>query len=122
LYQDKKILYIILTNLIFNAIKYSQENTPIDILVTRDKNISITITDKGIGIPFEDQKHIFNRFYRATNTTHLQGTGIGLNIVKSNIEALGGSISFNSIEKMGTQFTINFPQDIRTFTNLKNKQ
>ena len=114
MYQDKKIIYVILTNIIFNAIKYSHENTTIEIVVSKDKDISILVSDNGIGIPLEDQKHIFKRFFRASNTTHLQGTGIGLNIVKSNIEALGGKISFKSKENSGSIFTICIPQNITT--------
>jgi len=114
MYQDKKIIYVILTNIIFNAIKYSHENTTIEIVVLKDKDISVFVSDNGIGIPLEDQKYIFKRFFRASNTEHLQGTGIGLNIVKSNIEALGGKISFESIENSGSTFTICIPQSITT--------
>ncbi len=110
MYQDRKIVYIILSNILYNAIKYSQENTSIDINIIIDKNITISISDSGIGIPNEDQKYIFKRFYRASNTTHIQGTGLGLNIVKANIEALGGSISFNSEENQGTKFILIIPK------------
>jgi len=122
MYQDKKIIYVILTNIIFNAIKYSHENTTIEIVVIKDKDISILVSDNGIGIPKEDQKYIFKRFFRASNTAHLQGTGIGLNIVKSNIEALGGKISFKSKENKGTIFTICIPQVITTKQNFIEQQ
>ena len=122
IYQDRKTMYIILTNLLFNAIKYSAENTSIDIVVEYKKDIIIHISDQGIGIPIKDQKYIFKRFFRASNTTHLQGTGIGLNIVKSNIEALGGSISFNSIENKGTHFILRIPRTVDSMQNIKGEK
>lgn len=112
LYQDKRILHIIMTNIIFNAIKYSPEDSPIDIAVESGKMITITVSDKGIGIPKSEQKNIFSRFYRASNATHLQGTGIGLNIVKANVEGLGGKITFKSIENEGTTFTVKLPKSV----------
>ena len=111
IYQDKKIIQIIITNIVFNAIKYSPKNSKITISLEAKEYITINITDTGIGIPKKDQKLIFKRFYRGTNTTNIQGTGIGLNIVKSNIESLGGTISFVSILNKGTTFTLKIPFD-----------
>ncbi len=108
-YQDKKILNIIIRNILYNAIKYSPINSTIKIKVETNDNISILIEDNGIGIPLDDQKHIFKRFFRAKNALHFQGTGIGLNIVKHHIEELGGSISFKSIENKGTIVNIKLP-------------
>ena len=83
IFIDKRILKNIMFNLISNAIKYSNENTNIDIKLSRDGNtLTIEIKDQGIGIPLEDQAHIFERFYRANNIGNMQGTGLGLNIVK----------------------------------------
>ena len=113
IYQDKKIIKIIISNVLFNAIKYSPENSPIDVTVTDDEYLTIKISDKGIGIPKLDQKNIFKRFFRASNVSHLQGTGIGLNIVKSNIESLGGMIQFKSIEHEGTTFTLELPKNAK---------
>lgn len=112
LYQDKRIVHIILSNIIFNAVKYSPEDSPIDIAVESGKMITIKVTDKGIGIPLAEQKNIFSRFYRASNATHLQGTGIGLNIVKANVEGLGGKITFKSIEDKGTTFIVKLPINV----------
>ncbi len=113
IYQDKRIIQIIITNILYNAIKYSPENSPIDISVTSKNKIKIKITDKGIGIPKKDKKNIFERFFRASNATHLQGTGIGLNIVKANIEGLGGTIHFKSKENKGSTFVIKIPKDVK---------
>jgi len=111
LYQDEKILEIILSNLLHNAIKYSPENSIIDIEIEQDaKIVQFKITDKGIGIPINDQKFIFNRYFRAENVLITQGTGIGLNIVKSHVENLGGTISFTSIENSGSIFIIKLPK------------
>jgi signal transduction histidine kinase len=67
------------------------------------------ITDTGIGIPEEDQQHLFDRFYRARNSGNVQGTGLGLNIVKKYVELMDGEISFNSIFNEGTTFTVKIP-------------
>ncbi len=111
IFQDRKIVKIILNNLLYNAIKYSPENSPVEISVETDEFVTIKIADKGIGIPVEDQKNIFKRFYRASNAIHLQGTGIGLNIVKANVEGLGGSIRFTSKENKGTTFIVKLPKN-----------
>ena len=110
LYQDEKILELALSNLIFNAIKYSSENTIIDIEISQNKTTTIfKIKDNGIGIPIKDQKNIFNRYFRAKNVINIQGTGIGLNIVKDHLENLNGSITFISKEHKGSTFTIELP-------------
>lgn len=109
LYQDRKMLDVILTNLLYNAIKYSPENTSIKIVVKSDQNISIKIIDCGIGIPLEEQKYIFNRFFRASNVEHIPGTGIGLNIVKLHLDEIGGAIRFKSKLNQGTTFTVHIP-------------
>nr|WP_321247857.1 PAS domain S-box protein [uncultured Psychroserpens sp.] len=110
LYQDEKILELSLSNLIYNAIKYSSEHTVIDIDISQNKNTTVFIVkDNGIGIPERDQKNIFNRYFRAENALLMQGTGIGLNIVKDHLENLNGTISFKSIEHEGSSFTIELP-------------
>lgn len=107
---DEKILELTLTNLISNAIKYSPEHTPIKVnVIVIDNKLSIEIVDTGIGIPKKEQKHIFNRYFRAGNALTSQGTGIGLNIVKSHLENLNGSITFTSEENKGTIFSIKIP-------------
>jgi len=108
--QDKKILDIIIRNILYNAIKYSPENSIIRVNTSNNSCIKIKISDSGIGIPKDDQKHIFERFFRAKNALHFQGTGIGLNIVKHHIEELGGSINFTSEENIGTTFIIEIPK------------
>jgi PAS domain S-box-containing protein len=110
LYQDEKILELILSNLIGNSIKYSPEDTLIKFEVSPTENVIIfVVEDQGIGIPQKDQKHIFERYFRAENAVLNQGTGIGLNIAKTHLENLGGSIEFTSIENEGTKFVVKLP-------------
>ncbi|MBE0423108.1 MAG: PAS domain-containing sensor histidine kinase [Lutibacter sp.] len=110
LYQDEKILELILSVLIYNAIKYSPENSQIDIEISRNtKNIVFTITDQGMGIPKNDQKFVYDRYFRAENVLNIQGTGIGLNIVKEHLKNLGGTINFISKENKGSTFYVELP-------------
>jgi signal transduction histidine kinase len=110
IYIDGKILRNIMVNLISNAIKYSNENSPIDIrLKCEQQFLYVDIRDQGIGIPLEDQPHIFDRFYRANNIGNMQGTGLGLNIVKKYVEILSGEISFKSKPDKGTTFSLKIP-------------
>jgi PAS domain S-box-containing protein len=113
LYQDEKIIALILTNLVNNAIKYSSEHTMVSITVNQNENFTtMQVIDEGIGIPLKDQKSIFDRYFRAENVVNIQGTGIGLNIVKHHLENLGGTIYFESKENVGTTFTITIPNTI----------
>jgi signal transduction histidine kinase len=69
----------------------------------------MTVKDYGIGIPEEDHKHLFQRFFRAGNVSNIQGTGLGLNIVKRYVELLEGNITFTSQYKKGSIFTVSIP-------------
>lgn len=110
IYNDEKILDLVLGNLLNNAIKYSPENTTIDFNIVANENEFIfEVIDAGIGIPEKDQKHIFERYFRAENVLTNQGTGIGLNIIKGHLESLKGTISFKSIENKGTTFKVKLP-------------
>lgn len=110
LHQDEKILELVLSNLLSNAIKYSPENTLIKFdIETADGSITFKVVDQGMGIPKKDQKHIFERYFRAENALLNQGTGIGLNIAKVHLENLGGSINFKSEENAGTEFIVELP-------------
>jgi PAS domain S-box-containing protein len=107
---DSRILRNVLFNLLSNASKYSDENKSIKIECFVDRNSMIfSIHDEGIGIPLEDHKHMFDRFFRASNAGNVQGTGLGLNIVKRYVELLDGTISFNSEFGKGSVFTIVIP-------------
>jgi PAS domain S-box-containing protein len=110
IYIDGKILRNVMVNLISNAIKYSNENSLIEVMAKSDGHfLWMDIKDQGIGIPLEDQQHIFDRFYRANNIGNMQGTGLGLNIVKKYIEVMSGDISFKSKPNKGTTFSFKIP-------------
>lgn len=108
--SDTHLLTNIFNNICSNAIKYSMAGSTIycNQKVVRNRLV-IEIKDEGLGIPQEEQKHLFSRFYRATNVSNIQGTGLGLTIVKRYVDLLGGEISFSSTEGKGTTFTINLP-------------
>jgi PAS domain S-box-containing protein len=107
---DPKLLKNVLLNLISNAIKFSPEDSTIQVAASQDKKgLTIEIIDQGIGIGEEDQEHLFERFFRAKNSINIQGTGLGLNIVKKYLELMGGTIHFHSELNKGTTFIIRFP-------------
>jgi len=105
--SDKNIFRNILYNLLSNAIKYSGEKTPITCKVQKKGlNMVIEIKDQGIGIPARERRHIGTRFFRSSNVTHLQGTGLGLNIVRSYLNLLKGNLTFKSHQNKGTTFIL----------------
>lgn len=108
--SDKNIVRNILYNLLSNAIKYSEASTIIACKVKRKaNNMIIEIRDQGMGIPVADRKHIGSRFFRASNVSHLQGTGLGLNIVRSYLGYLKGQLTFRSHGDTGTTFIVTIP-------------
>lgn len=110
IHSDARILRNILFNLISNASKYSDEGKMINVdCKSGDHGIFFIIRDQGIGIPTEDQRHMFDRFFRASNAGNIQGTGLGLNIVKRYVELLKGEISFTSEAGKGSTFTVWIP-------------
>ncbi|MDQ7021790.1 MAG: ATP-binding protein [Candidatus Dojkabacteria bacterium] len=100
-------------NIIDNAIKYSPEKTKVEIKLEKlgNERIRISVKDQGIGIPEDQQDHIFQKFYRATNvlTENFDGTGLGLYYVKKSIEDLGGKVYFESQVNNGSTFYIELP-------------
>ena len=111
--SDKRILKNILFNLVSNAIKYSGESGKIHCkFYYKNDTVVIEVEDNGMGIPEADQKHLFNRFFRATNVENIQGTGLGLSIVRQYVELLSGTISFISKVGVGTNFIVRLPQKI----------
>lgn len=107
---DKQLLRNVLFNLLSNAIKYSDYDKNIFLRIkTGPGQIQIEVEDQGIGIPEQDQAHIFDRFFRANNAGNAQGTGLGLNIVHNYITLMGGDVSFRSEVGIGTTFMITLP-------------
>lgn len=112
-YSDNNLLKHVIVNLLSNAIKFSPENSIINIeSKIDDNNTLLQISDQGIGIPKSDQVHLFERFFRATNVTNIQGTGLGLHIVGRYVELLNGTIKYSSELEKGSTFTIQFPSRI----------
>jgi PAS domain S-box-containing protein len=110
IHTDSRMLRNILFNLLSNASKYSEANKTIHLTCeTHPGFIAVEIKDEGIGIPEEDQRHLFDRFFRASNAINIQGTGLGLNIVKRYLDLLNGTISFTSEYGKGSIFTIQLP-------------
>jgi len=109
--SDTGILRNVMFNLISNASKYSAEQKRIWITCERNKDrVVFHVKDEGFGIPDEDQKHLFDRFFRASNAGNIQGTGLGLNIVKRYVDLLQGEISFTSEFQKGSIFSVSIPQ------------
>jgi PAS domain S-box-containing protein len=109
-YLDPKLLKNILINLISNAIKFSPEKKNIQVRSrVDDYTISVEVKDSGIGISDEDQKHLFERFYRGKNAFNIQGTGLGLHIVGSYVDLMKGHIILHSEIEKGTTIKITFP-------------
>lgn len=104
---DKKLLKNILINLITNASKFSGEGSTITITAATDTGKSvIRVQDHGIGIAPEDLEHLFTSFFRGGNATNIQGTGLGLHIVKRYLDLMGGEIAIDSHLEEGTTVTI----------------
>lgn len=109
-FLDKRHLKNILFNLLSNAIKYSEEDKIIECtLESSGDAVLIRVKDEGIGIPKEDQPYLFTRFFRAHNAINIQGTGLGLNIVKRYVEMMQGKISYQSSLGKGSIFLVQLP-------------
>lgn len=109
-YMDCNLGKNILINLISNAIKYSPEGSPVLVETSVDEHsIRISVRDQGMGIPEAEQKHLFDRFFRASNAANTtQGTGLGLYIVQRYAEMMGGSVGFESAVEKGSIFWVEF--------------
>jgi PAS domain S-box-containing protein len=108
---DPKLLRQAVTNLLTNAAKYSPERDEVLFsLQCSEEEAIISVQDRGIGIPEDDQQKLFEVFHRARNVGGISGTGLGLTIVKQAVDAHGGTISVESHENVGTTFTICLPR------------
>lgn len=106
---DKSGLQQVFINLINNAAKFSPEEGSVNVRVSEtDEEVLIEIVDNGVGIPQDSIAHLFERFYRAKNVTiaEIPGSGIGLYIVKTIVDELGGRIQVTSVIDRGTTFTL----------------
>ena len=107
---DKRLLKNVLINLLSNAIKFSDEYKPIEVtVINSESKLLLQVRDQGIGIPKEDMPHLFSTFFRCKNAVHIQGTGLGLHIVKRYIDLLEGQITLSSQINEGTVFNVGLP-------------
>ncbi|RPE12725.1 sensor histidine kinase [Chitinophaga lutea] len=108
--SDKRLLKHIFVNLLTNASKFSPADTAIEWKLWQENGqINAIVTDHGMGIPEEDKAYLFSSFFRARNVTNIQGTGLGLHIVKRYVDMLHGEISVESSLGRGTSIFIHFP-------------
>jgi PAS domain S-box-containing protein len=111
-FLDREIIKQVVQNLISNSSRYSPKDSKIEISMRlTDSIVEVSIKDSGIGIPREVQSKIFERFFRADNAKAIipEGTGLGLSLVKSFVEAWGGKLWFESEENKGTTFYFTMP-------------
>jgi len=110
-FLDEVQMTVALHNLLINAVKYNTQDPEVILEVTCDDRLRISVTDNGIGIGKEDQKHIFDKFYRVStgNVHKIKGLGLGLFYVKQIVETHGGSIEVSSRPGKGSTFTIILP-------------
>jgi signal transduction histidine kinase len=110
--SDESLLIHIFNNLISNSLKYSKNKAnPIVKVVYYVDHFKVEVVDFGIGIPEEEIKHMFQSFFRASNTSNIKGSGLGLIIAKQFTELLNGTISLSSEEGKGTVVTLIFPYE-----------
>jgi len=110
--SDTTLIRIVFQNLLANAVEYSLKAGIIKVTIKKTTNgVQIKVKDNGCGVPLEAQQKLFLKFFRASNAQIVKpdGTGLGLYITKSIVEALGGTISFKSEEDVGTEFLVNLP-------------
>jgi signal transduction histidine kinase len=114
---DHHLLWSIVTNLLSNSLKYSKPGHQVTITSEiSDDFITIKVKDTGIGIPDDEHKYIFGRFYRARNAVNYEGTGLGLHIVQKYVNLVRGTIVFESELDKGTLFTVTIPKEEREDT------
>jgi signal transduction histidine kinase len=107
---DKRLMKHTLINILSNAIKFSDPGKPIHIHMSNENGrLTITVKDEGIGIAKEDQEYLFDSFFRAKNAFNIQGTGLGLHIVKRYMNLLGGDIRLVSELNEGTSVIVSVP-------------
>lgn len=109
---DETLLTHIITNIVGNAFKYSANKPSPKLIITYfEKKIKVEIIDFGIGIPTDEIQHIFTSFFRATNTSTIVGSGLGLTIVKQFTDLLKGKITIESQENLGTTVILILPYE-----------
>ena len=108
---DLSRFYRIMNNLLSNALKYSEPDTQVTFTLKLARaELTLTVSDRGVGIPMAERAAIFERFHRAGNTDSIQGIGLGLSILKEAVEHHGGTVDVESIEGQGSSFVVRLPK------------
>lgn len=109
-FGDPRLLNLVFSNILSNAIKYSPGNGLIDFFAASESDkVVVSVQDHGIGIPEKDLGLLFERYYRGSNVSSIAGTGVGLHLVKMVVELQGGAIEVESREGEGSRFTVILP-------------
>jgi len=121
---DDKLLRQVFSNLISNAVKYSPEKTRVWVngFVGDDGDIVVTVRDEGVGIPLAEQEQLFDRFFRASTSTGIAGSGIGLQLVLHLIQMHQGEVNVESVEGQGTTFEVRLPAEQALMPNARQHQ
>ena len=106
---DEQLIQHVIENLVSNAFKYSEKENPKVSLKFNKQTVTISVEDKGLGIPEGDREKLFQPFHRADNVADIQGTGLGLVIAKEYTELNGGHIEVESKENIGTKILVTLP-------------
>jgi two-component system sensor histidine kinase KdpD len=118
---DRGLIEQVLQNLLHNAVNYSSENAIIEIVASlQSNNCVIIVSDNGIGIPTNELKYLFDKFYRLPQTK-TGGSGLGLSIVKGFIQAHNGNVKAENNTNGGVRFIVEFPAEASYLNNLKNE-
>lgn len=115
MHVDEEMLYVAVTNLLNNAVKHTQKYGYVHLVISAgiDDVLTISVKDSGIGICADEIDKIFDRYYKASNTVHTDGIGLGLFVVKSIVEAHNGTIRVDSTLNAGSNFVIKMPCGVR---------
>lgn len=106
---DQRLLFQLFSNLVSNAVKYSPDGGLIEVRATLSDGAVVEVSDRGIGIPEDDIRHLFQRYHRGSNVSGIVGTGVGLFLVKLVVDRHGGSIDVSSQPGEGTRFVVRLP-------------
>lgn len=114
IYADPGLIHQVFTNLMSNAVKYSPDGTTVTVTGWKaDGNVHVSFKDAGVGIPADEIPKLFGRFFRASTSTGIPGTGIGLNLSMQLLEMHNGTIDVESEVDVGSTFTVNLPFGLR---------
>lgn len=110
IHGDPQLLFHAFSNLISNAIKYSQVGSPVEVKARQQSDFwEVQVRDSGIGIPVRDREHLFERYFRGSNATGIAGTGVGLHLVAMVVALHHGDVLVESLEGVGSRFIVRIP-------------